>query len=403
MMRLIQGDVGCGKTVVAAAAALTAISSGYQVAIMAPTELLAEQHRDNFQKWFQPLGINVAWLTGSITGKARAAAYEGIAAGHAQLIIGTHALFQDAVAYHKLGLVIVDEQHRFGVEQRLSLIEKSGAGKRQPHQLVMTATPIPRTLAMTLYADLDTSVIAELPPGRTPVITVAVPEQRRGEVVARIKEACKGGQRAYWVCPLIDDSEVLDYSAAETTFAMLQEALPELAVGLIHGRMKAAEKDRTMKAFAEGKLNLLVATTVIEVGVDVPEATLMVIENAERMGLSQLHQLRGRVGRGADKSACVLMYKSPLSNIAHKRLNVMRETNDGFVVAQQDLELRGPGEVLGKRQTGAMQLRVADLIRDADLLPAVQSAANAVLQQDENVAQAIIDRWIGNHQEFVKV
>ena len=403
MMRLIQGDVGCGKTVVAAAAALTAISSGYQVAIMAPTELLAEQHRDNFQKWFQPLGITLAWLTGSITGKARAAAYQGIAAGHAQLIIGTHALFQDAVAYHKLGLVIVDEQHRFGVEQRLSLIEKSGTGKRQPHQLVMTATPIPRTLAMTLYADLDTSVIAELPPGRTPVTTVAVPEQRRGEVVARIKEACKGGQRAYWVCPLIEDSEVLDYSAAETTFAMLQEALPEFAVGLIHGRMKAAEKDRTMKAFAEGTLKLLVATTVIEVGVDVPEATLMVIENAERMGLSQLHQLRGRVGRGADKSACVLMYKSPLSNIAHTRLNVMRETNDGFVVAQQDLELRGPGEVLGKRQTGAMQLRVADLIRDADLLPAVQSAANAVLQQDESVAQAIIDRWIGSHQQFVKV
>ncbi len=403
MMRLVQGDVGCGKTVVAAAAALSAISAGYQVAIMAPTELLAEQHRDNFQKWFQPLGIVVAWLTGSITAKARRQTYEGIAAGHAQLIVGTHALFQDAVEYHQLGLVIVDEQHRFGVEQRLSLIEKSSVGQHRPHQLVMTATPIPRTLAMTLYADLDTSIIRELPPGRTPVTTVAISEQRRGEVVARIHKACMTGQRAYWVCPLIEDSETLDYSAAETTFAMLQEALPDLKVGLIHGRMKAAEKERTMKAFSEGKLSLLVATTVIEVGVDVPEATLMVIENSERMGLSQLHQLRGRVGRGAEKSACVLMYKQPLSQVAHKRLDVMRETNDGFVVAQQDLELRGPGEVLGKRQTGAMQLRVADLVRDADLLPAVQEAASVILKRDDDTAQAIMDRWIGTHQEFVKV
>ncbi|MDG1462603.1 MAG: ATP-dependent DNA helicase RecG [Gammaproteobacteria bacterium] len=403
MMRLVQGDVGCGKTVVAAAAALSVISAGYQVAIMAPTELLAEQHRDNFQKWLEPLGIVVAWLTGSLTAKARRQTYNGIAAGHAQLIVGTHALFQEAVQYDQLGLVIVDEQHRFGVEQRLSLIEKSGSGRQRPHQLVMTATPIPRTLAMTLYADLDTSVIKELPPGRTPVTTVAISEQRRGEVVARIREACKTGQRAYWVCPLIEDSETLDYSAAESTFAMLQETLPELQIGLIHGRMKAAEKERTMKAFAEGKLSLLVATTVIEVGVDVPEATLMVIENAERMGLSQLHQLRGRVGRGADKSACVLMYKQPLSQVAHKRLDVMRDTNDGFVVAQQDLELRGPGEVLGKRQTGAMQLRVADLVRDADLLPAVQEAANIVLKQDDNTAQAIMDRWIGSDQNFVKV
>jgi len=410
MMRLVQGDVGCGKTVVAAAAALSVVSSGYQVAIMAPTELLAEQHRDNFQTWLQPLGITVAWLTGSLTAKARAQAYTGIAEGHAQVIVGTHALFQEAVEYHKLGLVIVDEQHRFGVEQRLSLIEKSNTANSdnlRPHQLVMTATPIPRTLAMTLYADLDTSVIRELPPGRTPVTTVAISEQRRGDVVSRIREACKTGQRAYWVCPLIEDSEVLDYSAAETTFEMLQEALPELSIGLIHGRMKAAEKDRTMKAFSEGKLNLLVATTVIEVGVDVPEATLMVIENAERMGLSQLHQLRGRVGRGAEKSACVLLYKSPLSKVAHQRLDVMRETNDGFVVAQKDLELRGPGEVLGKRQTGTMQLRVADLVRDADLLPVVQDIATEVLQADAQThshqAQQIIDRWIGSHQEFVKV
>jgi len=407
MMRLIQGDVGCGKTVVAAAAALDVISAGHQVAVMAPTELLAEQHRDNFAKWLQPLDINVAWLTGTLTGKARTEAYKGIAEGHAQLIVGTHALFQEAVEYHSLGLVVVDEQHRFGVEQRLALIEKGSSGDTRPHQLVMTATPIPRTLAMTMYADLDTSIIRELPPGRTPVHTVAISDQRRAEVITRIRDACRGGQRAYWVCPLIEDSEVLDYQAAETTHKALSDALPELNIGLIHGRMKAAEKDRTMKAFATGKLHLLVATTVIEVGVDVPEATLMVIENAERMGLSQLHQLRGRVGRGSEQSACVLMYKSPLSNVAEQRLNVMRETNDGFVVAQKDLELRGPGEVLGKRQTGIQQLRVADLVRDADLMPAVNQMGTALLKADsashDGRVQQIIDRWIGQHQEFVKV
>jgi len=374
---------------------------------MAPTELLAEQHRDNFAKWLQPLDINVAWLTGTLTGKARTEAYKGIAEGHAQLIVGTHALFQEAVEYHSLGLVVVDEQHRFGVEQRLALIEKGSSGDTRPHQLVMTATPIPRTLAMTMYADLDTSIIRELPPGRTPVHTVAISDQRRAEVITRIRDACRGGQRAYWVCPLIEDSEVLDYQAAETTHKALSDALPELNIGLIHGRMKAAEKDRTMKAFATGKLHLLVATTVIEVGVDVPEATLMVIENAERMGLSQLHQLRGRVGRGSEQSACVLMYKSPLSNVAEQRLNVMRETNDGFVVAQKDLELRGPGEVLGKRQTGIQQLRVADLVRDADLMPAVNQMGTALLKADsashDGRVQQIIDRWIGQHQEFVKV
>jgi len=403
MMRLVQGDVGCGKTVVAAAAALSVINAGHQVAIMAPTELLAEQHRDNFQKWLQPLGITVAWLTGTLTGKARTQTLNGIAEGHAQVIIGTHALFQEAVEYRKLALVIVDEQHRFGVEQRLTLIEKGSRGAERPHQLVMTATPIPRTLAMTMYADLDTSIIKELPPGRSPVQTVAITDTRRGDVVVRIREACKSGQRAYWVCPLIEDSEVLDYQAAETTHEMLKEALPELSLGLIHGRMKAAEKDRTMKAFAAGELNLLVATTVIEVGVDVPEATLMVIENAERMGLSQLHQLRGRVGRGAKQSACVLMYKSPLSNVAEQRLNVMRETNDGFVVAQKDLELRGPGEVLGKRQTGIQQLRVADLIRDAALMPLVHQLGSAMLKERPDNTQRVIDRWIGHHQEYVKV
>lgn len=407
MMRLVQGDVGCGKTVVAAAAALNVISAGHQVAVMAPTELLAEQHRDNFQKWLQPLGINVAWLTGTLTGKARQQTYTGIAEGHAELIVGTHALFQEAVEYHSLGLVIVDEQHRFGVEQRLSLIEKGAGNGVLPHQLVMTATPIPRTLAMTMYADLDTSVIRELPPGRTPVTTVAIPDQRRGDVVTRIREACMSGQRAYWVCPLIEDSEVLDYQAAETTFNVLKDQLPELKIGLIHGRMKPAEKDRTMKQFADGKLNLLVATTVIEVGVDVPEATLMVIENAERMGLSQLHQLRGRVGRGAKQSACVLLYKSPLSNVAEQRLNVMRETNDGFVVAQKDLELRGPGEVLGKRQTGAMQFRLADLVRDADLMPLVHQLAAELKDPEDSRVQslvdALVDRWIGQDQEYVKV
>ena len=394
MMRLVQGDVGCGKTVVAAVAALLAVGAGGQAAVMAPTELLAEQHRDNFARWLQPLGVSVAWLSGSLKAAQRRQVYAAIAGGEAQVIVGTHALFQEAVEYAQLGLVIVDEQHRFGVHQRMSLMEKGAAGDYRPHQLVMTATPIPRTLAMTLYADLDVSVIREMPPGRQTVKTAAVSDNRRGEVVSRIREALKSQQRVYWVCPLVEESEALDYQDAESTHAMLTDALPDAAVGLIHGRMKADEKDRVMKRFAAGELQVLVATTVIEVGVDVPEATLMIIENAERMGLAQLHQLRGRVGRGDQQSTCVLIYKAPLSNHASQRIEVMRETNDGFIVAQKDLELRGPGEVLGKRQTGLMQMRVADLSRDAWLLPRVQQIASEMLEQHPEKVDAIIDRWI---------
>ena len=406
MMRLLQGDVGCGKTVVAAAAALQAISAGYQAAIMAPTELLAEQHRDNFARWLKPLDVPMVWLSGSLKGQPRTYAYEAIATGTAKLIVGTHALFQEGLEYANLALVIVDEQHRFGVHQRLALMTKGSHGKDKtirPHQLVMTATPIPRTLAMTMYADLDVSVIRELPPGRQPVNTVALSDKRRGEVVARVRDACQQGQRAYWVCPLIEESDALEYQDAESTHEMLQEALAEQRVGLVHGRMKPADKEQVMKEFASGELNVLVATTVIEVGVDVPQATLMIIENAERMGLAQLHQLRGRVGRGRDQSACVLLYKSPLSELAQKRLGVLRETNDGFVVAQQDLELRGPGEVLGKRQTGLMQMRVADLMRDAKLLPEIQELAEILLEQYPENAIAIIRRWIGAASEYGNV
>jgi ATP-dependent DNA helicase RecG len=403
MMRLLQGDVGCGKTVVAAAAALHAVSAGYQAVIMAPTELLAEQHRDNLQAWLKPLDVELAWLSGALKGKQRSQAYEAIATGQAQVIVGTHAVFQTAVEYDRLGLVIVDEQHRFGVHQRLSLMEKGASGTQRPHQLVMTATPIPRTLAMTMYADLDVSVIREMPPGRQPIQTVALPDTRRGEVVTRVRAACAEGQRAYWVCPLIGESEVLDFQDAESTHAMLSEALPGITVGLIHGRMRGDEKERLMKAFSGGKIQVLVATTVIEVGVDVPEATLMIIENAERMGLAQLHQLRGRVGRGTEKSACVLLYRGPLSNHATERLGVMRETGDGFVIAQKDLELRGPGEVLGKRQTGLMQMRVADLIRDAGLLPHIQEVSEQLLQQHPDAVAGIMHRWIGAAGEYGNV
>ena len=403
MMRLVQGDVGCGKTVVAAAAALAAVEHDCQVAIMAPTELLAEQHRDSFQAWLAPLGIGVAWLSGSLKKKARENAYAAIASGDAQVVVGTHALFQEGVEYRNLALVIVDEQHRFGVHQRLQLMEKGRDDAMTPHQLVMTATPIPRTLAMTLYADLDTSIIRELPPGRQPIQTVALPEERRPDIVARVREAAREGRRAYWVCPLVEDSEMIESQAAESTHAMLKHALADVNVGLIHGRMKANEKERAMEAFATGKTQVLVATTVIEVGVDVPEATLMIIENAERMGLSQLHQLRGRVGRGTDSSSCVLMYKSPLSQVARKRLDVLRRTTDGFEIAQQDLELRGPGEVLGTRQTGLMQLRVADLIRDADLAPAVYKIAGRLLADNPDAVDKIIHRWIGTSTRFVNV
>jgi len=403
MMRLLQGDVGCGKTVVAAAAALQAVAHGHQVAVMAPTELLAEQHRRSFLRWFEPLGVELAWLSGSLGRRERQRVYEAIGSGSAQVIIGTHALFQEGLEYRALALMVVDEQHRFGVHQRLALMQKGGTAGLRPHQLVMTATPIPRTLAMTAYADLDTSIIRELPPGRTPVQTVALPERRRGEVVARVHEAARAGSRAYWVCPLIEESEELGYQAAESTHGMLVEALPELAVGLIHGRMKPEDKDRVMREFAAGELQVLVATTVIEVGVDVPQATLMIIENAERMGLAQLHQLRGRVGRGEATSHCVLLYQAPLSEMARQRLEVMRDTNDGFLVAQKDLELRGPGEVLGTRQTGMMQMRVADLLRDADLAGSVQRIGRQLLEDAPQAIEPLIRRWVGEAARYGSV
>ncbi len=403
MMRLIQGDVGSGKTVVAAIACLKAIACGVQAAIMAPTEILAEQHWRSFSDWFQPLGIEPAWLSGSQRVVARRESLAAIADGTAQLIVGTHALFQEGVDFHRLGLVVIDEQHRFGVHQRMALRDKGVAQGAHPHQLVMTATPIPRTLAMAAYADLDTSVIDELPPGRQPVTTIAIPESRRHEVVERVLSACAAGQQAYWVCPLIEESEVLDYQAAEASYAMLTEALPDLRIGLVHGRMRPAEKERGMKAFKEGLIQLLVATTVIEVGVDVPNASLMIIENAERMGLSQLHQLRGRVGRGAAQSHCVLLYKAPLGRIAKERLSVLRETNDGFIVAQRDLELRGPGELLGTRQTGLPEYRVANLIRDAALMPQVQITAEGLMRTSDVRVAAIVRRWLGDASRYGKV
>jgi ATP-dependent DNA helicase RecG len=403
MMRLIQGDVGSGKTVVAAVACLKAISSGVQVAVMAPTELLAEQHWRSFSGWFRPLGIEPAWLSGSQRSAERRESLAAISSGSASLVIGTHALFQEGVTFKQLALVVIDEQHRFGVHQRMALREKGEKGQGHPHQLVMTATPIPRTLAMAAYADLDTSVIDELPPGRQPVQTVAMPETRRDEVIERVRSSCKKGQQAYWVCPLIDESDFLDYQAAEASYKMLRNALPDLQVGLVHGRMKSAEKDKLMRAFKAGEIQLLVATTVIEVGVDVPTATLMIIENAERMGLSQLHQLRGRVGRGGTQSHCVMLFKPPLGNLAHSRLAVLRDTNDGFLVAQRDLELRGPGELLGTRQTGLPQYRIADLSRDAELMPKVQLAAESMRRSSAGLCDKIVRRWLGDAGRYGKV
>ena len=403
MMRLIQGDVGSGKTVVAAIACLKAVSCGVQAAIMAPTELLAEQHWRSFSDWFQPLGIEPAWLSGSQRVAARRDALESIANGRAQLVVGTHALFQEGVDFHNLALVVIDEQHRFGVHQRVALREKGVSEFGYPHQLVMTATPIPRTLAMAAYADLDTSVIDELPPGREPVATIAVPHTRREEIIARVRTACQSGQQAFWVCPLIDESDVLDFEAAAASYEMLSEALPELRVGLVHGRMRPVEKERGMQAFKDGLIQLLVATTVIEVGVDVPNASLMIIENSERMGLSQLHQLRGRVGRGATQSHCVLLYKPPLGQLARSRLAVLRDTNDGFVVAQRDLELRGPGELLGTRQTGLPEYRIANLVRDAALMPKVQIAAQNISRRADGKADAIVRRWLGHAGRYGKV
>ncbi|AGZ37808.1 MULTISPECIES: ATP-dependent DNA helicase RecG [Pseudomonas] len=402
MMRLVQGDVGAGKTVVAALAALQALEAGYQVALMAPTEILAEQHYITFKRWLEPLGIEVAWLAGKLKGKARTSALEQIANG-APMVVGTHALFQDEVRFKHLALAIIDEQHRFGVQQRLALRKKGVAGELCPHQLIMTATPIPRTLAMSAYADLDTSILDELPPGRTPVNTVLVADSRRFEVVERVRAACAEGRQAYWVCTLIEESEELTCQAAESTFEELGSALGELRVGLIHGRMKPAEKAAVMAEFKEGKLQLLVATTVIEVGVDVPNASLMIIENPERLGLAQLHQLRGRVGRGSAVSHCVLLYHPPLSQIGRERLGIMRETNDGFIIAEKDLELRGPGEMLGTRQTGLLQFKVADLMRDADLLPAVRDAAQALLARWPDHVSPLLDRWLRHGQQYGQV
>lgn len=408
MLRLVQGDVGSGKTVVAAMAAIQAIANGKQAALMAPTEILAEQHRINFEQWFKTMDISVAWLTGKVKGKAREVQLGRIADGSAQMVIGTHALFQDSVEFNDLGITIIDEQHRFGVHQRLALRNK-GFGDNQtaqnslaPHQLIMTATPIPRTLAMSAYADLDCSIIDELPPGRTPVVTAVLSNLRRNDIIERVRASCIEGRQAYWVCTLIEESDVLEAQAAEVIASELQLMLPELSIGLVHGRLKPREKLEIMNAFKAGEINLLVATTVIEVGVDVPNASLMIIENAERLGLSQLHQLRGRVGRGATQSHCVLLYSSPISANGSARLKTMRETNDGFVIAEKDLELRGPGELLGTRQTGDMQLQIADLQRDAHLLPQIKQAAELLIKQYPQSVDPLIDRWLGNNQQYAQ-
>ncbi|TGE85071.1 ATP-dependent DNA helicase RecG [Pseudoalteromonas sp. KS88] len=401
MMRLVQGDVGSGKTLVAALSALTAIAQGYQVALMAPTEILSEQHGITFSQWFCALGIKTAWLGGKTKGKERTTTLEQIASGEAQMIVGTHALFQEQVVFNNLVLIIIDEQHRFGVHQRLSLREKGRFGDCYPHQLVMTATPIPRTLAMTAYADLETSIIDELPPGRTPITTVALPDLRREEVIERVKTACtEQGRQVYWVCTLIDESEVLQCQAAEDSALQLTQALPELTVGLVHGRMKPAEKQAIMSDFKAGNIHVLVATTVIEVGVDVPNASLIIIENPERLGLAQLHQLRGRVGRGAIASHCVLLYHAPLSATAQKRLAVLRDSNDGFVIAERDLEIRGPGEVLGTKQTGLAEFKIADLSRDKHILNQVRPIASELLRAHPNLVDKLIYRWLAGKSDY---
>jgi ATP-dependent DNA helicase RecG len=400
MQRLLQGDVGSGKTIVACIAALQAIEHGWQVALMAPTEILAEQHFKKFTQWLEPLNIRIAWLTGSQTKKERAEALQHIADGTASMIVGTHALFQEAVQFKRLGLAIVDEQHRFGVQQRLALRQK---GQPEPHQLMMSATPIPRTLSMSYYADLDVSVIDELPPGRTPIVTKLVSDQRRDEILQRVRDACQAGHQAYWVCPLIEESEALQLQTANDTYAYMQAQFPELKVGLLHGRMKPAEKQQVMQAFSAHETQLLVATTVIEVGVDVPNASLMVIEHAERFGLSQLHQLRGRVGRGAAKSTCILMYQSKLSETARARLKVIYEHTDGFLIAQEDLYLRGPGEFLGTRQSGVPMLKIADLERDEPLLEQAKAMAERLLVESPEAVDKHLTRWMYQVEELVKV
>jgi ATP-dependent DNA helicase RecG len=402
MLRLVQGDVGAGKTLVAAVAACHALEADWQVALMAPTEILAEQHYLNFKRWFEPLGIQVAWLSGKQKGKARTLAEQQIKEGHAQLIVGTHALFQESVGFSKLGLVIIDEQHRFGVDQRLALRNK-GADQFTPHQLVMTATPIPRTLAMSAYGDLDTSIIDELPPGRTPIQTVTIPLDRREQVLQRIATNCREGKQAYWVCTLVEQSETLDAQAAEATYQEIKERFPDINIGLVHGKMKADEKQAVMQAFKDNQSQLLIATTVIEVGVDVPNASIMVIENAERLGLSQLHQLRGRVGRGATASFCALLYKTPLSQNGQERLSILRESNDGFVIAEKDLEIRGPGELLGTKQTGDMGFRVARLERDDHLLTQAHFVAEQILKDYPQHADGLLKRWLPEAPRYAYV
>ena len=403
MSRLVQGDVGSGKTLVAASAALNAIEAGYQVALMAPTEILAEQHYKSFSEWLTPLKLNTTIISGKQKVAVKREALEAISSGFSHLIIGTHALFQNDVCFQKLGLIIIDEQHRFGVHQRLALREKGKQGDFYPHQLVMTATPIPRTLAMTTYADMDYSVIDELPPGRTPVKTVVISNTRRPEIVERINSVCDDGAQVYWVCTLIEESEALQCQNAEETWELLKEALPNLNIGLIHGRMKSDEKEKIMAEFKAGTINLLVATTVIEVGVDVPNASLMIIENSERLGLAQLHQLRGRVGRGSKASSCVLMYQTPLSQNGKRRLEALRNTNDGFEIAKIDLEIRGPGEVFGTRQTGELQFKIANLMDDQELLPSVQEAAQLILEQYPENIEPLISRWIKHADEYAAV
>ena len=402
-LRLIQGDVGCGKTLVAAAAAMQVADSGYQVAIMAPTELLAEQHRRNFDSWCKPLGITVGWLTSRLPAAEKRAARTAIESGEIQIAIGTHALFQQSIRFARLGLIVVDEQHRFGVDQRLALKNKGRTDTQVPHQLIMSATPIPRSLSMVYYADLDVSNIDELPPGRKPVNTVVLPNTRREEVQERIRAACALGRQAYWVCPLIEESDVLQAQAATETATLLSATLGEIKVALIHGKMKPTEKHQLMQAFHKGDIDLLVATTVIEVGVDVPNASLMIIENAERLGLAQLHQLRGRVGRGEAQAVCVLMYQAPLGKTSRRRLDILRQTNDGFEIARHDLEFRGPGELMGTRQTGDQQLKVANIVRDQSMLPLVEQAARELMEHHAESVELIIDRWVKHKAQYAEV
>ena len=403
MMRLLQGDVGSGKTIVAALAMLIAVGSKQQAALMAPTELLAEQHFNNVVSWFEPLGVSVALLKSKLSAKDRRTVLAGIANGTIDIIVGTHALFQPSVVYKNLALVVVDEQHRFGVEQRLSLMKKSSDRNTVPHQLIMTATPIPRTLAMTAYGDLDASIITELPKGRGNIKTIVVPEEKRSQVMDKISKECALGRQSYWVCPLIEESEELNFQAAESTYVFLQEKLKRLSIGLVHGKLSSVKKTKAMENFINGHTNILVATTVIEVGVDVANSSVMVIENAERLGLTQLHQLRGRVGRGRHESVCILLYKKPLSSVAKERLAVIRATNDGFLIAEKDLQLRGPGELLGTRQKGLIGLRIADIMRDAYLLPTINKLTVNIEQNHPDLIEKIVRRWVGDQLEYRNV